>query len=229
MFSVDFYLLHDSMTNSPGSSMTRTLTREEGKLITRRRLVESAARLLGRHGLAGLSASAVAREAGVAQPTFYVHFNDKDDLLRTIAAEKIGALRAALRAARERVRGGEGVEAIRDTFRLPLRTFVVAEPELFRLYLRELHQPASPIGEHARALFDELRQDLMDDLERIGMPAASPSDRQRLDMIAEAMMAQTQALGVAYLEGRYSNLEDVVEILTRFAVGVLGLGQALGA
>lgn len=208
--------------------MARVLTREEAKLITRRRLVEAATRLLGEHGVAGVSGSAVAREAGVAQPTFYVHFRDKDDLLRTIAAEKIGGLRTALRAARERVRSGEGVEAIRDTFRLPLRTFVVAEPELFRLYLREFHHPGSPIGEHARRLFDELRKDLVDDLERIGMPASTASQRQQLDMMAEAMMAQTQALGAAYLEGRYSNLEDVVEILTRFAVGVLGLGRLGG-
>jgi AcrR family transcriptional regulator len=207
--------------------VSRVLTREEGKLITRRRLVEAATQLLGQHGLAGLSASAVAREAGVAQPTFYVHFRDKDDLLQTIATDKIGGLRMALSAARERVRAGEGVEAIRETFRLPLRAFVVGEPELFRLYLRALHQPASPIGEHARRLFDEFRKDLAEDLARLGIPASTPSERQQLDMIAEAMIAQTQALGAAYLEGRYSNLEDAVEVLTRFAVGVLGLGAGV--
>ena len=206
--------------------MNRALTREEGKLITRRRLVEAATRLLGKQGPAGLSASAVARAAGIAQPTFYVHFKDKDELLRTIAAEKIGGLRKALREARERVRSGEGVDAIRETFRLPMQTFVVAAPELFRLYMRELHHPSSPLGEHARRLFDELRGDLVEDLERIGMPAGTPSEKERLDMIAEAMIAQTQALGIAYLEGRYSNLDDVVEILTRFAVGVMTLGEA---
>jgi AcrR family transcriptional regulator len=203
--------------------MGRVLTREEGKLITRRRLVEAATRMLGKEGVIDLSASAVARAAGVAQPTFYVHFRDLDDLLHTIAADKIGSLRAALRAARERVRQGEGVEAVRETFRIPLRTFAVAEPELFRLYLRALHQPASPLGEHARRLSDEFRQDLTEDLARLGLPASTSSQREQLDMIAEAMIAQTQALAVAYLEGRYTSLDDVVEVLTRFAVGVLGV------
>jgi TetR/AcrR family transcriptional regulator, fatty acid biosynthesis regulator len=202
--------------------MARVLTREEGKLITRRRLIEAATALLRSQGLAGLSASAVAREAGVAQPTFYVHFEDKDDLLQTIAAEKIGGLRATLRETRERVREGAGVEAIRETFRIPLRTFV-AEPELFRLYLQEFHQPASPMGEQARHLFDEFREDLTEDLVRLGMPSSTPAERQQVEMTAEAMIAQTQALGLAYLEGRYSNLDDVVEVLTRFAVGV-GVG-----
>jgi AcrR family transcriptional regulator len=41
-------------------------------------------------GYGGLSTGAVARAAGVAQPTFYVHFRDMDDLLRTIGTEQIG-------------------------------------------------------------------------------------------------------------------------------------------
>jgi len=202
--------------------MVRTLTREEGKLITRRRLVEAASKLLAEKGLAGVSGSAVARGAGVAQPTFYVHFKDMNELLATIATERLGALRSALRAARERLREGEGVEAIRETFRLPLQT-MVEQGELFRLYMQEYHQPASPMGEQARKLFDELRADLTEDLVRLGIPAGTKSERQQLEMMSESMIVQTQALGIAILDGRYSNVEDAVEVLTRFAVGLLGV------
>ena len=202
--------------------MVRTLTREEGKLITRRRLVEAAAKLLAEKGLAGVSGSAVARLAGVAQPTFYVHFKDMNELLATIATERLGALRSALRAARERLREGEGVEAIRETFRLPLQT-MVEQGELFRLYMQEYHQPASPMGEQARKLFDELRADLTEDLIRLGIPSGTKSERQQLEMMSESMIVQTQALGIAILDGRYSSVEDAVEVLTRFAVGLLGL------
>jgi len=205
--------------------MTRALTREEGKLITRRRLIEAATRLVRERGLSGLSASAVAREAGIAQPTFYVHFQDKDDLLNTIAAEKIGGLRAPLRAARDRFRRGEGVDAIRETFRLSLDS-IVEQGELFRLYLQQFNEPASPLGEQARRLFGELRSDLAEDLERLGLPAATPSEAVQLQMIAEAMIAQTQALGLAYLEGRYASREDIVEVLTRFAVGIMGFAES---
>jgi len=202
--------------------MTRSLSREEGKLITRRRLIEAAAKLLAERGLAGVSVSAVARAAGVAQPTFYVHFKDKGELLSTLATERLGGLRSSLRAARERLREGEGVGAIRETFRLPLQT-LVEQGELFRLYLQQIHQPASPMGEQARRLFDELRADLTEDLARLGMPSQTSSEREQLEMMAESMIAQTQALGLAYLDGRYTNLEDVVEVLTKFAVGIIGL------
>ena len=202
--------------------MAKTLTREEGKLITRRRLLESAAQLLGKTGYGGLSVSAVARASGVAQPTFYVHFRDKDHLLQTLADEKFSSLRAKLREARERVRAGQGVDAVRDTFRLPLQTFL-EHPALFRLYQQELRQPGSPLGEQSRRLRAELRNDLTEDLVALGMLTVTEGDRKQVEMIAESMIAQTEALGLGYLDGRYDNIEAIVEVLTRFAVGVLGL------
>ena len=42
-------------------------------------------------------------------------------------------------------------------------------------------------------------------------------------MTAEAMIGQVEALGLALVEGRYKSLDAVVEVLTRFAVGILGL------
>lgn len=200
--------------------MTRALTREESKLITRHRLLDSALHLLAENGYGALTASAVAREAGIAQPTFYVHFKDKNELLKTLAAEKIGALRESLREARRRVSEGAGVEAIRDTFRLPLKT-LTENPELFRIYVQEFSQPASPFGEQARRLYEELRRDLAEDLAGFGVPVSTPAERQRAEMMAEAMIAQTQALGMGYIDGRYTDLEEMVEVLTRFAVGAL--------
>src|SRR5262245_35351475 len=108
----------------------RALTREENKLITRRRLLEAAARVMREQGYGGLSASAVARAAGVAQPTFYVHFEDKDDLVRTLAREKVEALRRPLKEARARIAQGGADDAVRATFRLPLEA-MIEDPELF--------------------------------------------------------------------------------------------------
>jgi len=88
------------------------------------------------------------------------------------------------------------------------------------------HTPYAVAG-WARKLFDELRADLTEDLERLGLPASTPSERTRLEMIAESMIAQTQALGLGILEGRYASIDDAVEVLTAFAVGILGLGPAL--
>jgi AcrR family transcriptional regulator len=210
-------VLHDA---GIGDAVTRTLTREEAKLITRRRLLEAAAKILREAGYGGLSASAVAREAGVAQPTFYVHFADKDDLVRTLAREKVEAIRGPLKLARSRI-AGSGIEAIRETFRLPLAA-LLEQPELFRLYVQEAHHPTSPFGEQARKLQRELEADLVEDLVRMGAPAKTRRERERLEMMAEGMIALTETLAIGHLDGRYRDLDTVVDVLTRFALGVLG-------
>jgi TetR/AcrR family transcriptional regulator, fatty acid biosynthesis regulator len=202
-------------------SVTRALTREEAKLITRRRLLEAAARILRDSGHGGLSVSAVAREAGVAQPTFYVHFADKDDLVSTLAKEKVEAIRRPLKEARSQIVLGQGVDAVRETFRLPLVAFL-DQPELFRLFVQEAHQPGSPFGQQARKLVRELEADLVEDLIALGAPGAPGPERVRLEMMAEGMIVLTQSLGLGYLEGRYKDLDAVVDVLAHFAVGALG-------
>ena len=74
-----------------------------------------------------------------------------------------------------------------------------------------------------RRLRDELRNDLTEDLVALGMLTVTAGDRKQVEMIAEAMIVQTEALGLGYLDGRYDDVETIVEVLTRFAVGVLGL------
>jgi AcrR family transcriptional regulator len=204
---------------------SRALSRDESKAITRQRLLDGAARLLGEVGYGGLSTSAVARVAGVAQPTFYVHFRDMDDLLRTLGAERIGALRSRLRTAREGLLAGRGVDAVRETFRVSLETWI-ENPGLFRLYAQEQQHPTSPMGKMARDLRAEVHRDLVEDLTRLGLPAANAAERERLHMMADAMIAQTEALARGYLDGVYKSVDAVVDVLTRFAVGVLTLEGA---
>jgi TetR/AcrR family transcriptional regulator, fatty acid biosynthesis regulator len=200
------------------------LTRSEAKSITRRRLLDAAGRLLAESGYGGLSASAVARAAGIAQPTFYVHFRDKDDLLRTLGEEQIGTLRVRLREARARIKEGEGEAAVRDAFRIPLDMWI-AHPGLMRLNAQELHQPNSPLARILRGFRDEILRDLADDLAGLGLPSGTPAERERLEMVAEAMMAQTEALALGYLDGRYTSVDAIVDVLTAFALGFLRVDE----
>jgi AcrR family transcriptional regulator len=160
----------------------------------------------------------------VAQPTFYVHFDDKEDLLRTLAYEKVEAIRRPLKEARAQIVLGRGIEAVRETFRLPLATFL-EQPELFRLLVQEASQPGSPFGEQARKLQRELEADLVEDLIALGAPAKTSGQRARLEMMAEGMVSLTETLGLGYLEGRYKDLDAVIDVLTQFSIGAL---SALG-
>lgn len=202
--------------------MTRSLRRDESKRITRRRLLEAAARVLREEGLRSLTTCRVSREAGVAQPTFYVHFKDMEELLRTLAQEKIGQIRKPLREARSLLRSPSDGNPLRETFRLPLKA-LVQQPELFRLYVQEYHRPGSPVGKLARDTQAELQQDLIEDLTALGAPASTQADRQRLEMFAEGLITLTQTLALGYLDGRYDDLEAIVDVLVEFTHGPSGL------
>lgn len=200
--------------------MIRTLSREETKLITRRRLLDGAALVLRAEGFEKLTTSRVAREAGVAQPTFYVHFRDMNELLHALAEERFGQIRKPLREARLSISMAASDDPLRETFRLPLRA-LSEQPELFRLWIQELHRPGSPLGRMAREMQDEMRRDLVEDLIALGAPAATPAERQDVEMIAEGLIALTQTMALSFIEGRYTDLERVVDVLVRFTLGVL--------
>jgi AcrR family transcriptional regulator len=200
--------------------MPRSLTRGETKLITRRRLLDGAALVLRKEGFEKLTTSRVAREAGVAQPTFYVHFRDMDELLHALADENLGQIRKPLREARHSIKTADSDDPLRETFRLPLRA-LTAQPELFRLWVQELHRPGSPLGRMAREMQDEMQRDLVEDLIALGAPAGTPSERLRIEIIAEGLIVLTQNMALSYIERRYTDLEQIVDVLVSFALGVI--------
>lgn len=66
---------------------------------TRKKLLESAAQILESEGLEQLNTNALAQAAGVAVPTVYRNFRNKEDVLIALARDFIGAEQAWLQAA----------------------------------------------------------------------------------------------------------------------------------
>ena len=106
-----------------------------------------------------------------------------------------------------------------DTFRLPLRAFV-EQPDLWRLFFQELRQPQSPLGRVARELEAEMRRDLVEDLIALGAPAGTPDERERVEMVADSLMTLTQSFGLGYVDGRYRDIERIVDLLMQYAYAV---------
>jgi AcrR family transcriptional regulator len=72
----------------------------ERRLGKRERILDAARSLFLRNGLRGTSMEAIAREAGIAKPTLYAHFADKDAvftaILEVLIADKMAAFEEAL-------------------------------------------------------------------------------------------------------------------------------------
>jgi AcrR family transcriptional regulator len=86
--------------------------RARSRRATYDRLVRSARGLFAERGLSRVTSHDIARSAGVAAGTFYLHFKDKEALFREIVYEAIDRLRGELRRAMERAsKGAEGIRA----------------------------------------------------------------------------------------------------------------------
>jgi TetR/AcrR family fatty acid metabolism transcriptional regulator len=71
--------------------------RQQGRLETRRRLIEAGKKLFASRGFARTRATDISREAGVAVGTLYVHFTDKEELLREILFQGFAEIHAVVR------------------------------------------------------------------------------------------------------------------------------------
>ena len=189
------------------------LTRREAKDRTRRRLLQAARRQILAGGETRLSASSVARRAGVAGATFYEHFANRDELLRALSLELFGELRRKLATRRaQALAAPHSEEMVREEFLTPLEV-LTANPDLFRLALRVRHNTGSALSDSSQRLSGNTRKDLVEEFIARGYPAATESERRRLEMIADVHIAATETLALGYVSGRYPDLQEIVDIL----------------
>lgn len=75
------------------ADVTTSSAPARSRAATRRRLVEAATALFAADGLHGVTSARIARAAGVATGTFYLHFKDKQELFREIVFKTLTELR----------------------------------------------------------------------------------------------------------------------------------------
>ncbi|SDY99254.1 TetR/AcrR family transcriptional regulator [Herbiconiux ginsengi] len=105
-----------------------------GRVDTRAKIVEVAARLLQEQGTAAVTTRSVAHGAGVQAPTIYRLFGDKNGLLEAVAEHVMAGL-VAVKAAVVEAASVDGVDPLVDLragWQSQLE-FGVANPDLFRL------------------------------------------------------------------------------------------------
>lgn len=211
----------ESSTRTPSRDRrtARGLTRAEAKALTRSRLLDAALAILGDEGEAGLTTTSVTRRAGIAQSSFYVHFADMDDLVHELIDSLVIERRRVTRQARRDAWAAPGdEERFRDTFRVPIAQFV-AQPELFRLLMRVQYDRDSPLGEWSRSVLADTHAALVEDLHLAGLPMRTETDRHKAAMVADGIMALTHSMTLGHLDGRYPDVEEIVDVLVAFSWG----------
>lgn len=194
---------------------------------TRERLVRAAIAIVAAEGVGALTTVEVCRRVGLAQSSYYTHFASRDELLTEVAERAAAATRRTNKAARAQLAEHRDRVRLRDTMRAPLE-LIRDHPELFRLGLQARHEPSSsPLGARARALSAANRDELADDLMAMA-GHDDPALRRRHEMVADCLEALVSALGEGHIDGRYPDLEEVVDLLAIYGAGSPRLAEWLG-
>lgn len=201
--------------------------KEHAPADTREKLIRAAIDIVATEGVAALTTVNVCRRVGIAQSSYYTHFASRDELLQAVAELGAAATRRTNRAARAQFGAHRDHDHLRDTMRAPL-DLIKGHPEMFHLGRQVRHEPpSSPLGAHARAMSAANRTELADDLMAMA-DQDDPALRLRYEMVADCIEAMVTALGEGHIEGRYPDLEEVIDLLAIYAAGSERLRHWLG-
>jgi AcrR family transcriptional regulator len=182
---------------------------------TRARLVQGALKVLHRDGPAALTTGRIAEAAGVAQPTFYVHFEGIDEALEEAGKLVTGKFDRAFAAI-----------PLEDTATIPtvLRSYASAlidEPKSLELFLRHRRDRSSAFGRELRKYADHLRDAIVAHV--AGWLGESVTFVSHTGDLCFGMLLGSLE-GV--LEGR-TDLDDAVDMLSRSFEAILPKVRAL--
>lgn len=189
----------------------RRLSRQESKLATRQRLLQAALEVLIDRGREALTTSSVTKRIGIAQPTFYVHFHDMEELLCELASNIVDRLRVALKDARAPLRGSVDMVTAHETYRMTLRA-IVEHADLLRVFLAEQYHPNSTLGTHAQQLLSALTDDLRDDLATT--PLALGLSTSQLQLVSETFRHLILQIGLGLADKHLNDEDAAIDMLS---------------
>jgi AcrR family transcriptional regulator len=191
---------------------TNGMSRQINKERTRRRLLQAILKTIHRYGSGSLTTGRVAQLAGVAQPTFYVHFRSMDQALEQVAewvAQELGAGFDSTASA-ELERAAEVLEqaVLRCTRSL------IGDPRVAEVFLRNRRDQTSALGRRWTVLTDSLRERMRQMVVQV-RPDITPADAA---LHSELLISIVFGLAEACLDARLENLERACATASRAVV-----------
>ena len=191
---------------------TNGMSRQINKERTRHRLLQAILKTIQRYGRGTLTTGRVAQLAGVAQPTFYVHFRSMDQALEQVAEWVTQELSPGLdaEASAELDRAADVLEeAVRQCTRSLVRDRKVAE-----VFLSNRRDQTSALGRRWSVLTGSLRERMRQLVAQV-CPGVAPADAA---LHAELLVSIIFGLAEAHIDGRVDDLNRATATASRAIV-----------
>lgn len=188
---------------------TSPMSRQISKERTRRRLVQAILKTIQRHGLGSLTTGRVAELAGVAQPTFYVHFRSMDQALEQVAEWVADELSPGLspEVPEEADRAADALQQAVVTCAQTL----VRDRRVADVFLGNRRDPTSALGRRWAVLLGGLRE-RMRQIVVLLRADLSPADAA---LHADLLIGLVLGLSEAHLDGRLDDLDRGAQVASR--------------
>ncbi len=183
-------------------------TRKESTELTRRRLIDGAIEIFRREGVASATTGRIASAAGLKQPSFYVHFADRDAVLGAAAAEIGERMLGRLERQLTKFDPGNVKGSIRSAYESIVAAFL-AEPELTRIFLRHRTDDGTVLGRVFRGMVDQARSQLVESFPRYGLVVPRHTAQAHVELLVAGMLGLLEGL----LDGRLRDREVAVDAL----------------
>ena len=196
------------------------MSRQMNKERTRRRLLQAILKTIHRYGHASLTPGRVAQLAGVAQPTFYVHFRSMDQALEQVAEWVAQELSEGFGA-------GDAAEAERaaDVLQqavLKCTASLVRDRQIAEVFLRNRRDQTSALGRRWTLLTGSLRDRMHQIVLQVrpGMPETDAT------LHSELLVGIVFALAEAQLDGRVEDMDRATAVASRAIVTTSSVADA---
>jgi len=202
----------------------KKLSRVESKAATRQRLLDAAYRLILEEGINAVSMNRVTKLAGIAQPSFYTHFNNLaaliDELATNIKNDLLYPMQQAL-VATFTMEGIEDKSVVLERLYRMLVEGLFANNFLMQQSL-ERHQTNSLFGQHIQSLYVDLKSEWLKFLIQNSIEDVPSIQQERYSMAIDCIFAMSESLVLGLCRGEYQSRDSVVEILTEFTITHFG-------
>jgi AcrR family transcriptional regulator len=194
---------------------TSRLTRKASAELTRRKLIDGAIEILRRDGVAAATTGRIASAAGLKQPSFYVHFDDRDQVFEAAANEIGRRVMEILRRQLTAMDRAHPRRSIRAAYAAMTEAFLT-EPELTRLFLRHRIDDGTVLGRTFRRLLDQAREQLVEGVARYGVVVP----RDTAEAHSELLVAGVLGLLEGLVDGRLRDREAAIDAIANVTIAM---------
>lgn len=176
--------------------------------LTRRRLIDGAVDILRREGLAAATTGRIAGAAGLKQPTFYVHFTDRDEVFEAAAVEIGQRMLDKVQRQHLKFDAGDMRHSLRAMYSAIIASFL-AEPELTRIFLRHRTDDGTVLGRVFGRQVEQARAAIVASLPLYGVTASRSVAEAYVEIIVSGLLGMLDGL----VHGRLADREAAVDAI----------------